>query len=360
MYLTRYLFTLICGGLIAHSLHAAPTDVLGIGGAGIDYYFTINDKELDSIEGEKGGSLHVTQDAFCSLIDNNAKHMCAMTTGGSCANVMKGLANLKVKAEMFGKVGEDEEADFLRKKMDKIGLDHCLIPCECPTQRVCCFITPDGQRTMRCLIGAGGELNETDIEADLFRNKRLVHIEGYALFNNDLVEESLLQAKRANALVSFDMGCTFLAKEFRDKVLNQLLKNIDIFFLNSDEAVELTALKTAKEACHFLQQHCSIVVVCDGENGCWIGSSQFADSPYYCKTTPIDSPADTTGAGDFFASGFLYAYLKGYPLDVCGRCGNAVGHSIVQVTGTDLSHMEWKGLKRKLDNMAPMIMAKAS
>lgn len=45
---------------------------------------------------------------------------------------------------------------------------------------------------------------------------------------------------------------------------------------------------------------------------------------------------DTTGAGDYFISGFLYGYIHGFSLADCARLGNRLGSAIVEVMGAEL------------------------
>jgi sugar/nucleoside kinase (ribokinase family) len=56
---------------------------------------------------------------------------------------------------------------------------------------------------------------------------------------------------------------------------------------------------------------------------------------------------DTTGAGDLFASGFLYGLHKGYDMRRCGEIGSLVSGNIVQVVGSKLEECKWEELRRK-------------
>ena len=42
---------------------------------------------------------------------------------------------------------------------------------------------------------------------------------------------------------------------------------------------------------------------------------------------------DTTGAGDSFATGFLYGFLKGRSPEQCGRIGNMVSSKCIEAIG---------------------------
>ena len=49
------------------------------------------------------------------------------------------------------------------------------------------------------------------------------------------------------------------------------------------------------------------------------------------KAEPVDRLVDTTGAGDLFASGFLFGLLEGCPLQRCCEMGCVTGGAVVQV-----------------------------
>ena len=51
---------------------------------------------------------------------------------------------------------------------------------------------------------------------------------------------------------------------------------------------------------------------------------------------------DTTGAGDLFASGFLYGMIKGFPLADCCRIGCCTGGAVVRALGGEVSPESWQ------------------
>ena len=57
---------------------------------------------------------------------------------------------------------------------------------------------------------------------------------------------------------------------------------------------------------------------------------------------------DTTGAGDLWASGFLFSLVKGLPLKKCGELGAACGYEVCRVTGTKIPDEGWQRIKKLL------------
>lgn len=82
-----------------------------------------------------------------------------------------------------------------------------------------------------------------------------------------------------------------------------VLKKVDIFLLNDEEAIQLTGKKNLSEAANqLLQSGPSVVVIKQGANGALI---TYDDVSVQIPVFPIKSLIDPTGAGDSFAGGFI-------------------------------------------------------
>ena len=94
-------------------------------------------------------------------------------------------------------------------------------------------------------------------------------------------------------------------------------KYVDIVFANEEEAKAFTG-KEPEEALRVIAKKCSIAIVKVGANGSYIrkGTEEIKVS-----AISVQKVVDTTGAGDYFASGFLYGLTCGYSLDKCAKIG---------------------------------------
>lgn len=200
-----------------------------------------------------------------------------------------------------------------------------------PTSCVLCLITPDGQRTMRFYEGSNLSMTKELIRPEYFRGIKLLHIDSYSLRRSGLVEKAMQLAKQQQALISLDLSSFEIVQE-KSGVLGQLLeKYVDIVFGNADETLALTGL-LPQEGCFELQKLCKVAVVMIGKEGCIVGhKNQLMLIPAYPANV-----VDTTGAGDFFAGGFLHGYLHNKTLIECAELGNRWGSAIVQVIGAEL------------------------
>jgi sugar/nucleoside kinase (ribokinase family) len=66
------------------------------------------------------------------------------------------------------------------------------------------------------------------------------------------------------------------------------------------------------------------------------------------KIDPIEKGPvrDTTGAGDLWASGFLFGLTQGYGVEMCGKLASARGYEVCQVVGAAIPDEGWARIKR--------------
>jgi len=117
---------------------------------------------------------------------------------------------------------------------------------------------------------------------------------------------------------------------------------VDIVFCNEDEAKELAS--TVEDACELLAGCCKVAVVTMGSAGCW---AQVGKSKVFCPTV-AKTCIDATGAGDLFASGFLYMYMCGRPLLDCCKVGHILGGAVLTVVGAHLPESSWKTILEEI------------
>lgn len=320
-------------------LQHPPYRVLGIGGTCIDLLIPVSEEFLAQIPGEKGGSDHISIEDL-NRIKEKIDSKPILSTGGSSANMIKGLANLGESCGLISLIGKDPLGDHIVDYMNNIGVTGLFTKSLFPTTQVLCFITPDGQRTMRFYKECYDELAEEFLHSKYFKNVKLTHFAAYSLHNANLVEIAMQLSRDTQATISLDLSSFEIIRKFNREIKDLLTRYVDIVFANKDEAFALLGL-SPEEGCLKLQEMCSIAVVMIGDKGCLVGHR---GKVMHVPGFPIRA-IDTTGAGDYFASGFLYGYLRGYPLDKCASMGNRLAKEIVAVHGTDLPLEKWAELR---------------
>ncbi len=325
-------------------------EVLSLSAAIIDHLIFVSDAELQEIADEKGSWKPIDYPTLCRYLET-FKGERRMSPGGSGINVLKGLAQLGHGCAVVGKVGNDRMGEYFVEELKRKGIASFFEKEPLPTGQAICFITPDGQRTFRSYLGASHSLANLKLDTSLFENVKLFHIEGYQLVDPELVKKALMLAKERSIKTSIDLANTEIVRRHKTFILEMINEYVDIVLCNQDEAMELTGLP-AKEASQKIAGMCSISVVTMSEKGCWTTSGQHS---FFTPAFAVE-PIDTTGAGDYFASGFLHGILTGAPLQTCALQGCLVASHVVTEIGTELSQASWDCIHQ---NMRYKSLAKA-
>jgi sugar/nucleoside kinase (ribokinase family) len=111
-----------------------------------------------------------------------------------------------------------------------------------------------------------------------------------------------------------------------------LVASVDVVFVNEAESILYARTSRPPQAMAFWLRSARNIVIKRGPGGSrWIGDGIDAAAP-----APRVRALDTTGAGDAFNGGFLFAFLRGRPPRACLRAGNFVGaRSTLAAGGVD-------------------------
>ncbi|NGX60654.1 MAG: putative sugar kinase YdjH [Chlamydiae bacterium] len=318
------------------------SEIIGIGGPILDQILPVPDDFLTHVPGKKGGMEPISFPLLEELVAKSGAEP-VLVPGGSARNTLHGLARFGEPCALLGMVGSDSRGVTFRKKLEEVGIGSLLLESETPTAIVLSLVTPDGERTMRTFQGASTELRGAHLEPSHFSGAKLVHLEGYTLFNGDLAETAMRMAKEAGAKVSFDLASFEIVEQFRETILSLADRYVDLLFANEMEAKALTG-EEGELGCARLAELAEIGILLQGPLGCFV---QEGKHRYHCPAYPVE-PLDTTGAGDLFTSGFLHGYRQGYPLEICAQYGAISGRAVVQVMGPVIPHEQWSEIFAKL------------
>jgi sugar/nucleoside kinase (ribokinase family) len=323
--------------------------VLGIGNALVDIMIKIDDEAILTQLQLPKGSMQLVDTLRSGSVDAATKTLTRlMSSGGSAANTIHGLARLGIETAFIGHVGKDETAAFFRQDMINAGINPLLFSSDTASGIAHAFVTADGERTFATCLGAAIELTDTHLEEELFQGYDYFYIEGYLVQNKALLKRAIEMASKSGLKVAIDLASYNVVEEQRD-FLNELLNGkIDIVFANEDESKALTGL-APEAALNSIAERCEIAVVKIGREGSLIKSNG--------QTThiePITAKAiDTTGAGDMYASGFLYGISHGLSLAKAGQIGSLLAGNVIEVMGAKMDESRWK----KIKSLLPALMA---
>jgi len=319
---------------------------VGIGAALMDLVTSVSDEWVARQKKPKGGMNPVTWGEMGRILGNIEQ----VTTipGGSASNTMIGLARLGGSARFVCKVGNDDLGDLYSQNLFHCGVEGFIRKSATPTGRVLSAVTPDAQRTMYTYLGASAELVPTEISDVPFLNASVLYLEGYLAYAPTILLECV-NAARANDLeIVFDCGSFGVIQE-RRFILDQLIGegDIDILIANEEEAKMLTNVEE-ELACMEMAKMAKIAIVKIGKKG-----SIICAKDEIFRIEAVDAKAiDTTGAGDLWASGFLYGYLNDWPLEKCGELASAVASEVIQVMGPVIPDAGYERLIKIRDKIA--------
>jgi Sugar kinases, ribokinase family len=316
--------------------------VLGIGNALVDILIRLHDEDLLKELNLAKGSMQLVDKDFKELVFAKTEHLPkTQASGGSAANTIHGLASLGVDTAYIGKIAHDELGDFFTNDLKSNHIEPLLKYSETGTGVASTLITPDSERTFGTYLGAAVEVGASDLDQDAFAGCKFFHIEGYLVFNKELVETALKMAKAKNMTVSLDLASYNVVEANRD-FLKEMIKNyVDVVFANEEEAKAFTG-KAPEKALSDIASLCSIAVVKIGKNGSLI--QQGKDS--YSVGAIASKVIDTTGAGDLYAAGFIYGLTKGLSLAQCGHIGALLAGKVIEVVGAKIPANSWDMIKK--------------
>jgi sugar/nucleoside kinase (ribokinase family) len=314
--------------------------VLGIGNALTDILLQIEQDEiLVKLNLPKGSMQLVDENKLAEINQIVGNYPKKMAAGGSAANTINGITRLGASAGLIGKLGKDEIGDFFTHDSNANGVTPLFLQSETPSGCCTVLVSPDGERTMCTFLGAACELTADDLTLEMFKGYDIFHIEGYLVFNQDLILKAVQLAKEAGLKVSIDLASYNVVDAKLDFLKELVSQYVDIVFANEEEARSFTG-KEPEEALKLIAALCEIAVVKIGKEGSYIQSGD--------ETVKIDARRanciDTTGAGDLYASGFLFGLAAEYSLEQCGRMGALVAGNVVEVLGAKMTNEVWNDI----------------
>jgi sugar/nucleoside kinase (ribokinase family) len=308
-------------------------DVVGIGNAIVDVLTHCKEEDLARLELVKNAMTLIDADTADALYEQMGSGM--EMSGGSAGNTMAGIAALGGKGAYIGKVRDDQLGTVFRHDIRAIGVEFNSSPASggTPTARCLIFVTPDGHRTMNTFLGACTELGPDDIDEDLIKSAKVTYMEGY-LWDRPEAKDAFVKAAKiaheAGRQVSITLSDSFCVDRHRDSFRDLVHNHIDILFANEAEIISLYEVETFEEALSEVRKHCKIAALTRSEKGSVIVSG---NEVIEVAAEPVERVVDTTGAGDLFASGFLFGYTQGFDLGKCGRLGSICAAEIISHMG---------------------------
>ena len=244
-----------------------------------------------------------------------------MVLGSASAIFASGIARLGHPVGFVSKTGDDDFGRFCRDELRNAGIstDRLLLSLR-PTGATI-VLSARGDRALVTHLGAIADLGYGDLPANLFDGFRHLHLTSYFLQERLRPDFPRLirEAKAAGLTVSFDPNSD--PSQGWSPEIWDVIRPVDIVFINEQEAQALTGTSKTPEAISILTERTACTVVKQGREG---ATAVRGAEKIHLEAFRVNV-VDTTGAGDSFAAGFVHGMLTKRPLRDCLLLANATG-----------------------------------
>ena len=323
--------------------------VIGIGNALTDMLVNLrSDDVLSRFKLAKGSMSLVDTDLQTEISKSVAGLPYSLSLGGSAGNTIRAMARLGCEVGFIGKVGEDTTGDFYIQALTNLSIEPCIFRGQEKSGKCVSLVSADGERTMVTHLGAALELEAEEIDAAIFEGYDCLYVEGYLVQNHALIERAAAVAKQCGLKVAIDLASFNVVAENLEFLRRLVSEYVDIVFANEDEAKTFTCEGEPVNALQRISEMCELAVVKIGTKGALIKCN---GDVIHVGIMAAAKRVDTTGAGDFYAAGFMAGLCQGLTLRQCGTVGAITAGKVIEVVGTTFGEEAWQEIFRLVEKV---------
>ncbi|APX89607.1 adenosine kinase [Brevirhabdus pacifica] len=309
--------------------------VVGIGNALVDVLTTETEEFLSENGVDKGIMQLIDRDRARTLYDRVGP--ATEISGGSAANTIAGIAQLGGRTAYVGKVRDDQLGAIFAHDLRAQGAGYDTRPAPADhareTGRCIVIVTPDGERSMNTYLGVTEELGPEDIDPALMGDADWIYLEGYRFDgpgSHEAFAKALEASRKAGGRGALTLSDPFCVERHRDAFRRMIRDDIDLLFCNRAELLSMYQTDDFDAALAEGAADVAILACTDSANGAHV---MHEGNHWHVPATPVAKVVDATGAGDLFASGFLWAVAEGMDLETAGRAGCIAAGEVITHIG---------------------------
>jgi sugar/nucleoside kinase (ribokinase family) len=226
-----------------------------------------------------------------------------VSPGGQVASTVVACQTWGLTTRYVGKLGDDAAAKLHAEEFLRTGVEGQLIHVPgAPSARSLILVDAYGERTVLCRRDERLTLQPEELRRKWIVNARALHVDGH-----DTAAATLAArwAREAGIPVIADLDETYPG-------VDALIENVDYLIVSRDLPGRLTGEPNLPLALRQLERRhgCSLTAATLGADGvlAWDGQHLHHAPAYRVHAV------DTTGAGDIFHAGFIYALLQGWAI----------------------------------------------
>ena len=241
--------------------------ILGIGNAIIDVICKVEESFLTKNDLTKGTMKLIFDSKEFKNILANLK-IEKTVSGGSVANSIVGLSQLKNEVGFIGKISDDNFGKkyeeglkeenvkyFYKKQKESLPTGTCLI-----------LVTPDSERTMCTFLGIAGKISENDVDDHIIKKSELNFLEGY-LWDEGEPKKAFEKAIKSSNKVAMSLSDLFCVDRHKQNFLDLVKEKLDLTFANESEIMALIDTKNFNDVITFAKEIKKHIIVTRGEKG---------------------------------------------------------------------------------------------
>jgi len=308
-------------------------DVLGVGNAIVDVLANVDEAFITAHGLAKDAMLLIDEARANALYA--AMPPAQEISGGSAANTLAGVASFGARGAYIGKVADDQLGEVFAHDLRAAGVHYDTAPLRNGPSTARCLIAvpPDARRAMNTFLGASALIEASDIDPDLVRASAVTFLEGY-LFDRPEAKTAFVRAselaRAAGRSVALTLSDVFCVERHRSSFRQLVRNHVDVLFANEAELKSLYETGDFETALAQVRAETRIAAVTRSEKGAVVTRGEAMVS---VPAEPVAHVADTTGAGDLFAAGFLTGFSRGADMETCGRLGVIAAAEIISHMG---------------------------
>ena len=307
--------------------------ILGIGNAIVDVICKVSENFITQNGLQKGSMKLIFEEKEFQKLLLNLK-VEKTISGGSVANSIVGLSQLKNDVGFVGKISDDIFGNKYEKglKEENVKFFYFKRKESLPTGTCLILVTPDSERTMCTFLGVAGKINENDIDSKVISDADLIFLEGY-LWDEGEPQKAFEKAINNSRKTAMSLSDKFCVERHRSHFIDLVKNKLDIVFANEDEMISLTQSQNFNEVVDFVKQTKKNFIITRGEKGAISINNGKIFEVGIKKNLKI---LDLTGAGDLFAAGFLHGYINNFTQSECLEKGTELSSKVIQQFGARL------------------------
>ncbi len=318
--------------------------VIGIGNALTDMLVNLrSDEVLEKFDLPRGSMSLVNSEQQKEISKSVSGLPYTLSLGGSADNTIRAMARLGCKVGFIGKVGRDSTGDFFESALENLGIQPFIMRGEERSGKCVSLVSPDGERTLVTHLGAAVEMKAEDLSPEIFDGYDCLYVEGYLVQDHNLIRGAIRMAKELGLKVAIDLASFNVVEENIDFLREVISEYVDIVFANEDEARAFSGEEEPVNALQYISTMCDLVIVKIGMRGALIKQGSEVS---HVGIMAAAKRVDTTGAGDFYAAGFMAGMCEGLSLRQCGTIGAITAGKVIEIVGTTPTEEAWEDVAR--------------